>query len=97
MNQEERKKFLDDLLGSDKQVFSTIGVYANGSRQYNGVRREDLHAHVEYNLHYRSGRALIIEGRCVYSGHVDDKKIKSLEEELAQHPHTPSEASKIYF
>ena len=97
MTQEDIDQYLEGLLSTPQQVFSTIGVYNSGNRQYNGVRPEHLKYHVEYNLTYRGGRALFVEGKCVHSGYLDSERISNLEKELAEHPHVPTKASKKYY
>jgi hypothetical protein len=49
-------------------IHTTIGLYANGEKKYNGVANEDLQYHIEYNKKWRFGRALIVDGECVYEG-----------------------------
>jgi len=56
-------------------IHTTIGLYANGSKKYNGVAGEDLQAHIEYNKTARFGRALIVDGECVYEGIVSKELI----------------------
>ena len=49
-------------------IHHTRGVYPNGDFKDNGVRPEDIEHHVGYNVLYRPGRALFVDGHCVYEG-----------------------------
>lgn len=49
-------------------IHHTVGVYANGSMKTNGVAEEHLKDHIQYNLNYRPGRALFVDGVCIYEG-----------------------------
>jgi hypothetical protein len=62
----------------------TIGVYSNDSYKRNIVRPEDLERHIEYNKVMRFGRALFVDGKCVYSGYLNEEKIKEWTEKTSQ-------------
>lgn len=49
-------------------IHTTIGLYPNGEYKVNGVPTSDLDLHVEYNKTMRGGRALFVDGICVYTG-----------------------------
>jgi hypothetical protein len=51
----------------------TVGVYPNGEYKTNGVSPENLAAHVEYNKGYRPGRGLMVDGKFVHNGCVDEE------------------------
>ncbi len=90
-------RWLDDLLATtNKQVFSTIGVYISKERKYNGVARDDLKAHVQYNLDMRWGRALFVEGVCVNQGYLDNSNTSRLEKEFEEKPHVPERVTAPY-
>jgi len=55
------------------KIHHTRGVYPNGSFKDNGVRSEDLEAHIEYNKNWRFGRALFVDGVLVYNGFVAEE------------------------
>lgn len=57
------------------KIHTTIGLYPNGEKKYNGVAHEDLATHIEYNKAWRWGRALIVDGELVYKGNVDQELI----------------------
>lgn len=49
-------------------IHHTRGVYPDGSYKDNGVCCKNLAQHISYNLKFRPGRALILDGICVYKG-----------------------------
>lgn len=53
---------------NESKIYTTIGVYANGNQKSNGVVETHLPIHIAYNIRMRFGRALIINGICVYPG-----------------------------
>jgi hypothetical protein len=71
---------------SKKIIHTTIGLYANGETKYNGVADEDLQYHIEYNKKWRFGRALIVDGKCVYEGCVDKELIEKTVAEFKANP-----------
>lgn len=50
-------------------IWTTIGVYYNGEYKINGVLPEDLAGHIQYNIKNRPGRALFLNGECIYRGY----------------------------
>ena len=63
-------------------VHTTIGVYNGGDFKMNGVLPEHLEAHIEYNKTWRFGRALFVDGKCVYKGYLDDERVKAFEQRI---------------
>ena len=59
----------------EKVIHTTIGVYPNGDVMINGVDEKNLEEHVAYNKKFRPGRALLVDGECVYKGNADDDTI----------------------
>lgn len=57
------------------KIHHTRGVYANGEYKDNGVRAEDLDAHIEYNKVFRFGRALLVDGVVVHNGYLTDEQL----------------------
>jgi hypothetical protein len=57
----------------------TIGLYPNGQFKCNIVAPEHLADHIEYNKLNRFGRALFVNGECVYRGFVSDETISDME------------------
>ena len=49
-------------------IHHTVGLYPNGETKSNGVPSEDLAAHIQYNITFRPGRALFVDGFCIYRG-----------------------------
>ena len=54
--------------GKLPNVVTTVGVYPNGPSNTNGVALKDLPYHIWYNLSWRPGRALIVNGELWYKG-----------------------------
>lgn len=67
-------------------LHQTVGVYANGDMKTNGVREEDLQNHIEYNLKWRFGRALFVDGVCVYEGCVSKEVLAKAAEKIKTFP-----------
>lgn len=70
-------------------IHTTIGVYANPARymwKVNGVSSEHLDAHINYNKKYRPGRALFVDGECVYSGSLSEAAIADVKVQLQAEP-----------
>jgi hypothetical protein len=66
-----------------KNIHKTYGVYPDLSWKRNAVEHTDLEAHIEYNKTWRWGRALIVDGVCVYSGSIKEEVIqKWIDEKL---------------
>lgn len=63
-------------------IYTTIGLYVNGSFKVNGVLPQDLKEHVEFNKKYRFGRGLFVDGSCVHKGYLDDDEIQAFEEKI---------------
>jgi hypothetical protein len=49
-------------------IHHTVGVYPNGQYKENGVLPVHLFDHVQYNMFWRPGRALFVDGTLVYAG-----------------------------
>lgn len=75
-----------------EKIHTTIGVYPNSevgnmsSVKVNGVLEEHLSGHIDYNKKWRFGRALFVDGVCVYQGCVCPEKIKEWENTLQSFP-----------
>lgn len=75
----------------------TVGVYIDGECKINIVAPEDLHGHVSYNLRSRFGRALFVDGKCIYDGcHLKEHQIKEWEAKIARMNIDASVSSPIY-
>lgn len=46
----------------------TLGIYGNKQIVYNVVREEDLQNHINYNLTFRHGRLLYVDGERINNG-----------------------------
>jgi len=49
-------------------IHHTRGVYTNGDYKDNGVSSEQLARHIQFNIIMRPGRALFVDGFCLYDG-----------------------------
>lgn len=49
-------------------IHTTIGVYPNGDYKSNGVRSENIAAHIWYNITFRPGRTLYVDGILIHRG-----------------------------
>ena len=70
-------------------IHTTIGVYPRPDRylwKINGVAEENLEEHIAYNKLWRFGRALFVDGKCVYPGRVAPEDIARIEAELEAEP-----------
>lgn len=54
------------------RIYTTVGIYADQSFKFNGVKGENLLDHLHYNVDNRPGRAFFIEGICFNSGYFPD-------------------------
>lgn len=63
-------------------IYTTIGVYANHSYKVNGVSAEHIDSHIDYNITFRPGRALFVNGVCKNKGYLSDDEIKEFEVKL---------------
>lgn len=82
----EALKKMDEPKGP---IHTTIGVYPKPDRylwKINGVAEEHLQAHITYNRNWRPGRALFVDGKCVYPGNVSPDDIARIEAELEADP-----------
>lgn len=77
-------------------VYPSIGVYNNHERVYNGVASEHIVHHIRYNLCYRPGRALFVNGVCINKGYLSETECENMINELQTNPYTPTEASYKY-
>ena len=51
----------------------TLGIYSNGDYAYNVVREEDLENHIQYNLAWRPGRILYVDGKRMNTGCIKEE------------------------
>jgi len=77
-------------------MHTTIGVYANGDHVVNGVKKEHLKSHVNYNKTNRFGRALFVDGKCVYSGYLSPEETKKFEQRIINEKIVALGISKYY-
>lgn len=58
-------------------IYTTVGVYNGDINEHtqlkvNGVTQEWIEHHIDYNKTYRFGRALFVDGQCVYTGYLSE-------------------------
>lgn len=75
----------------------TIGVNSNDSYVINIVRPEHLEGHIEYNKVMRFGRALFVNGECVYEGYLSDATIEKWTLKISEMKIDTSIPSKLYW
>lgn len=79
-------------MAAGKKLHHTRRLSLSGSVTDNFVRAGDLEEHVRYNVLYRFGQALFVDGKCVHDGHFSKSHhaaIENMERELAKRPFTP--------
>jgi hypothetical protein len=74
-------------------IHHTVGVYPNDEhgcgRKHNGVTSENLARHIKYNLDFRPGRSLFVDGWCIYTGIGRTReRDEAVEKELQANPRT---------
>lgn len=62
------------------------GVYPNGFHKDNGVHPDHLAEHLKYNVTWRPGRALFVDGKCVNFGGVGEERCREIEIALSEQP-----------
>lgn len=62
----------------------TVGLYSNESYVYNIVKEEHLEQHIEYNKSMRPGRALFLDGKCIYKGYLCSELIEIWEMKISK-------------
>lgn len=63
-------------------IHHTCGVYLNDSCKTNGVPSDNLQEHIDYNKFWRPGRALFVDGKCVFAGSLPPEQIARWEIKL---------------
>lgn len=68
-------------------IHTTVGVYLGFCTQLNGnaingVDPEHLQDHIHYNKTYRGGRALFVDGECVYPGYLSEEQVQYFKENI---------------
>ena len=67
-------------------IHTTMGVYRNGEKKYNGVPSEYLADHLSYNIFLRPGRALFLDGVCINRGYLSKEEVEKIEAEQLANP-----------
>lgn len=62
----------------------TVGVYLSDNFKWNCVKEEDLQDHINFNKTFRFGRALFVDGKCVYKGYLNEEKVKEWEDKISK-------------
>jgi hypothetical protein len=58
------------------------GVYLNGQFEDSKVKSEDLANHLYYDIHFRPGRALFLDGKCLHKGHLEMSRCMDIQNAL---------------
>ena len=61
-----------------KAIYSYID-YISDEKKY---LQSDIKNHIEYNLRFRPGRALFVDGKCINKGYLSDEKVAEWEERI---------------
>ena len=77
-------------------MHTTIGVYKNMEYKVNGVDPNDLASHINYNITHRFGRALFVDGRCIYKGYLTDKQIDEFKQKIKAENIVAEKISDVY-
>lgn len=77
-------------------LHSTVGVYSDNSFKTNAVNPEDLENHINYNLAYRPGRALFVDGACHYRASLTEEEVVSWTMKIASLDLKPTRCSAPY-
>lgn len=77
-------------------MHTTIGVYWDMEYKVNGVHPNDLTYHIDYNITHRPGRALFVDGRCIYKGYLSDEQIDEFEQKIKAENIVAKELSDVY-
>lgn len=78
------------------KIHHTMGVYNNGDRKHNGVAREHLADHIQYNIAMRPGRAFFVDGVCMNTGYLGQARCDEIEKELAANPRVQTKVTTPY-
>lgn len=58
----------------------TLGIYPSKKMVYNVVREEDLQDHIDYNLIFRPGRLLYVDGKRMNNGCMKENSLHTYDE-----------------
>lgn len=75
----------------------TIGVYNSNDYKINIVKPEHLEGHIEYNKSWRWGRALFVDGVCVYGGYLSEKDVIEWTKKISKMKIDARKASELYW
>lgn len=86
---DDYKNFLDLLQEFCKQfepgeIFTTVGIYPDGSLKWNGVPAKNLPDHILYNITNRGGRTFLVNGLVFNAGAYDQHELRNLYEIYSQ-------------
>lgn len=77
------KERLNQVLGKS-EMHTKTGIYPNGERRTTtNIPDEKLLAEVEYDVQNRWGRALFVDEKYIYKGHLTEEKCLEIEKEYA--------------
>lgn len=79
------------------KIYTTIGLYPNGTYKTNGVSEEHIQSHIEYNKTFRPGRTLFIDGEVEYRGiGISDDTLKEFKDKIKVKPIVVSTCTAPY-
>lgn len=75
-----------NALAKAKVFHNTVHVYGNDDYRHHCVPDFELEGMLEYNTTMRFGRAIFVDGKCVWEGYLDAERIAQWEEKIRGWP-----------
>lgn len=66
------------------KIFTTVGIYPDGSLKWNGVPAKNLPDHILYNIMNRGGRTLLVNGLVFNAGAFSLEELRNFYEIYSQ-------------
>lgn len=68
------------------KIHHVRGVFNNNEFVDNGVAADKLHDYIQFNLVMRPGRAIFVDGICMYEGYLSKEQCDLMSQCLLEHP-----------
>lgn len=69
-----------------KKFQTVVSVYGNGEYVINGVEIKEFSAYIRNTIKYGTGRALFIQGVCMYHGFLPPNDVEKWERKIQSNP-----------
>ena len=81
-----------------KNLKTIVHVYGNGEYIVNGVDIKDFSNHIYNTIRYRTGRAIFVQGVCMYHGFLPPNEVEKWERKIQANPEefTAQEITKTF-